>query len=236
MLATLEHTNIQQQMLTIASTFTGLSARQLLGRLGIPSPAPHVLTDLGLTDEAPLGFGAEEMTRRFLHAFRWEFVRAAAGLRRRLFRQFVAAGIQPGQTVAVVDMVTTSRLPHLAAGLLQGMFDVEVLPFAFLVAPRSVSAGAHFPVTAFADTLDLPPSTGSLAQRRSALFSLALASDSGGDDAGRRAGLAEGVSLYSQQTRSEASASDLVSPLFERLCAPTPDFPGPIPAELAPLA
>lgn len=229
MLAAMEHGTIQQQMLAIVSAFSGLCARQLLERFDVPRPAPHVLADLGLGDDTRLGFGAEEMTRRFLHAFRWSFFRAANRLRGQLFRQFVAAGLRPGQTVAVVDTVSTGRLPHLAARIVTSMFDVEIRSYAFLEAGGAASSTARalFPVTAFANSLGLPPDTYATATQRSALFSLALGSE------GHHAGLDEGVILFAHEKRPDASAPDLVSPLFTRLCAQVPQFPGPLPNDEA---
>lgn len=229
MLAALEHTTIHQQMLAIAAAFTGLTARQLFARFHVPAPAAHVLEDLGLTDDAPLGFGAEELTRRFLQAFRWDFYRAAARLRGHLFRQFIAAGLKPGLNVAVVDLASHARLPHLAARVLSNMVDVEVRAYSFILTEAAATSAsrARFPFLSFAGEAGLPPDLLATARERESLFELALngAAPATDEESAFHSGLDEGVRVYRQETRPDVPARDLLMPLFTRLCAPRPDFP-----------
>ncbi|WP_127092044.1 hypothetical protein [Aquabacter cavernae] len=132
-LAELSHSMIEEGLVSLAVGFHGLNAREVFAKFGMATPADHVLSDLGLTDDRRFGFGQEELTHRFIRAFKWEFFRVANRTRSELFSLLARAGLRPGMQVALVGMGWTVDLVDSCERVMRSMLDVNVQGFGFLL-------------------------------------------------------------------------------------------------------
>ncbi|MEW6121872.1 MAG: hypothetical protein AB1698_04615 [Pseudomonadota bacterium] len=226
-LAQLPHSMIEEGLATLAVGFHGLTAKDVFARFGMTAPADHVLADLGLTDDKRFGFGQEELTHRFIRAFKWEFFRVANRSRAELFRSLVGAGVRPGMQVALVGMGWTVDLLDSCERLVRSMLDVNVHGFCFYLteAEEQRARDARFffksfmgqsgGTSAFAARLASQPDV-----LEAALLPPAARTGEAGEDA-VSLDVAAGIADYAAALSAEGRLTGSAAPLLDLLRADT---------------
>lgn len=221
-LAELQHSMIEEGLAAVAVGFNGLNAKQVFRRFGVAAPGDHVLADLDLTEEKRFGFGQEELTHRFVRAFKWDFFRAANRTRAELFRHLVGSGLRPGMQVAVVDMGWTGGAVDSCERVIRSLLDVNVHGFSFLLkeTEEQLARDARFFFKSFIGRMDLPQVKAVRLQPRLDRLALALMPPVAARDRDAEApaislqieaGIADCVADLKDQGRLAGSAASLMS-------------------------
>ncbi|MEW6257834.1 MAG: hypothetical protein AB1592_17925 [Pseudomonadota bacterium] len=219
-LAEIQHNLIEESLASISIGFNGLNARQIFSHYGVPAPADHVLADLQLTEDLRFGFGQEELTHRFVRAFKWDFYRAANRLRSGLYKRLVGSGLRPGMQVAVVDMGWTSGLVDSCERVIRSMLDVNVHGFSFLLteADQLIAREARFFFKSFAGHLGVEAAQAAAMEKRLDLLSVAMLPPDwrSGSPVSPHAGpLAAGIEDYARLVAEQGRLSGSAGPLLE---------------------
>lgn len=110
----------------LVSDADGLSPDELFARIGVPAPADHVLTDLGLAPEQPVDPAAPDEIRRLLDASRTEILKVARRNRRGLLRHLLDCGVEAGARVAFVDIGWDGTTQETFERALEDLMPLEV--------------------------------------------------------------------------------------------------------------
>lgn len=218
-LAEIQHNLIDEALASISIGFNGLTAGQIFANYGVAAPADHVLADLQLTEDQRFGFGQEELTHRFVRAFKWDFFRAANRLRSGLYKRLVGSGLRPGMQVAVVDMGWTSGLVDSCERVIRSMLDVNVHGFSFLLkeADETIARDARFFFKSYVGFLGQDRAQMATMERRLDLLSVAMLPPDwrSGAPASPHAGpLAAGIEDYALELKGQGRLSGSAEPLL----------------------
>ena len=128
-LATIQEQNFDCWLDFLLSGALGLSPDEVLARVGVCVPEASVMQQLGLGDEVLLG--PEEMVRmrRFLSAYRAEFIKVGQQNRRGLFNLLLQMGVRSDMRVAMVDVGWAGTTQETMVNALRGMLDIEIFGY-----------------------------------------------------------------------------------------------------------
>lgn len=218
-LAEIQHNLIEEALASISIGFNGLTARQIFTHYGVAAPADHVLADLQLTDDQRFGFGQEELTHRFVRAFKWDFYRAANRLRSGLYKRLVGSGLRPGMQVAVVDMGWTSGLVDSCERVIRSMLDVNVHGFSFLLKEEdeAIARDARFFFKSYVRVLGQDRGETAAMEQRLDLLSVAMLPPDwrSGTTVSPHAGpVAAGIEDYALELKEQGRLSGSAEPLL----------------------
>lgn len=108
-----------------------LSPYELLTRIGVHPPAEQVMKELGFGSDVMITPSLMDKMKRFLYAYRQQILRICHRNRRALFSYLVSLGIEPGDTVALVDIGWSGSTQRAFETALQLLFEVRVNGYYF---------------------------------------------------------------------------------------------------------
>ena len=130
-LAAMNEANFDAHLDFLVSGSLGLSASELFDRIGVPSPAEWVLSDLGFPAETVISADNMSAARRLMAAFRFDILQVCRRNRRGLFRYLNALGMHSGMKVGIVDVGWNGTTQEAFERAIAGMLDVDVTGYYF---------------------------------------------------------------------------------------------------------
>lgn len=133
-LAAINVDNFSQFIPFLLSGSGGLAPSELLERIGVPPPSPHIMNELGLGDEVRVTPILHQKIYRFLYAFRWEILKVCQRNRRALYSYLREAGITAGSRVALVDVGWSGTTQEAFELAIRPLMDIKVFGYYFCLA------------------------------------------------------------------------------------------------------
>ncbi|MFT4060234.1 MAG: hypothetical protein QM652_11880 [Legionella sp.] len=136
-LAAMTQENFTQYIPYLLSGCDGLSPNELLERIGVPSPAPSVMSNLGLGNEIKLSAELFPLMSEFLYAYRWEILKVCQRNLRGLFNYIKSLGIQARQKVALVDVGWRGTSQEAFIQAVSSFLELDIYGYYFCLANPS---------------------------------------------------------------------------------------------------
>jgi len=130
-LAGITNDNFTHHIPFLISGGHGLAPRELLERIGVNPPSPHVLRDLGMGDDVVVSTHNEDEIVRFLCAMRWEILKVCQKNRRGLYSYLKTIGINNGSRVGFVDIGWRGTSQIAFENIVNKMIDIKICGYYF---------------------------------------------------------------------------------------------------------
>jgi len=160
-LAAIDSENFDQFIPFFLSGADGLSPYELLERIGVDIPAPHVMNDLELGADVKVTPALYPLLATFLHAYRWQILKVCQRNRRALHQYIRQLGIKPGSRVALIDVGWNGTTQEALERALLPLMDLDVYGYYFCLAntPERVKRDATQKMVAMVDSTSTGPET-----------------------------------------------------------------------------
>lgn len=133
-LAAITADNFIQFLPFLLSGAQGLAPCELLERIGVQPPSPHIMEELGLGGEARISAGLHSKLSSFLYAYRWEILKVCQRNRRALYCYLRQVGIAAGSKVALVDVGWSGTTQEAFELAVRPLMDIQVFGYYFCLA------------------------------------------------------------------------------------------------------
>ncbi|MEQ0777182.1 hydrolase [Paraburkholderia tropica] len=128
-LAATDERNFDAQMQFFLSGAYGLRPIELLERIGVTPPSDAVMDGLGLGENFVIGEDNLARVADFLSASRAEILQVCRRNRRGLFSYLLAAGVKPGERIAMIDVGWNGTTQDALSEVLAQLLDVELFGY-----------------------------------------------------------------------------------------------------------
>ncbi|MEA9393423.1 hypothetical protein SJI19_23310 [Acerihabitans sp. TG2] len=133
-LALIDEENFDQHISFLMSGSDGLAAGELLERIGVEPPQQSILTDLGFNRDFKISPENYALVSKFLSAYRGEILKICCRNRRGLFMYLKSLNIQPGSTVALIDVGWSGSTQEAFERAVGKLLDIRVVGYYFCLA------------------------------------------------------------------------------------------------------
>lgn len=153
-LAAMTEQNFAQYIPFLISGSDGLSACEVLERIGVPIPAPAIMARFGLGEKEPLTPLLQDKLIAFLFAWRWEILKVCQRNRRALFQYLQQVGIKNHQKIAVVDVGWSGTTQEAFVSAVSQFMKLDVYGYYFCLAdtPDRLRRQGHLNMSALFDS------------------------------------------------------------------------------------
>ncbi|WP_321783605.1 HAD-IA family hydrolase [Paraburkholderia sp. J94] len=128
-LAATDERNFDAQMQFFLSGAYGLRPIELLERLGVTPPSDAVMDGVGLGENFVIDKDNLARAADFLSASRVDILKVCRRNRRGLFSYLLAAGVKPGERIAMIDVGWNGTTQDALSEVLAQLLDVELFGY-----------------------------------------------------------------------------------------------------------
>lgn len=152
-LAATDRSNFSQFIPFFLSGADGLMPSELLERIGVPPPAPHIMEDLGLGPAVKVGPANYDLLTSFAYAYRGEILKVCQRNRRALYLYINQLGITPDSRVALVDVGWSGTTQEAFEMAVRPLMHLDVYGYYFCLAdtPERIRRSAKLKMAAMVD-------------------------------------------------------------------------------------
>jgi len=133
-LAAIRADNFNEFLPFLLSGSDGLAPHEVLERIGVTPPAPHVMADLGLGEDVRMSPSLHPQLASFLYAYRWEILKVCQRNRRALYRYLREIGLKDGSRVGLVDVGWSGTSQEAFEMALKPLMQLDVFGYYFCLA------------------------------------------------------------------------------------------------------
>lgn len=137
LLAGVTETNFERTIDLVIARCSGMSPVEVFERIGVPTPADHVLADLGLGPRKVLTTSDLPLLARILNALKWSILAACQRNRRALFLQLHALGVRNGMRVGLVGLGWDGASQDALSQALAWLVDADLIGYYLCLAGGS---------------------------------------------------------------------------------------------------
>lgn len=135
-LAAIDDQNFEQFIPFLLSGSNGLSPSELLERIGVESPSPEAMKQLGLGSEVIVSVDLHPRLASFLNACKWRILKVCKENRRGLYQSIAALGLAPDAKIALVDVGWSGTTQEAFSLWAERYTDFDVRGYYFCLSDR----------------------------------------------------------------------------------------------------
>lgn len=137
-MASISEENYLHHLPFLISGAQGLSANEMLERIGVPVPALEVMSAFGLGDQVRFSSTNQDKFIQFLWSYRWEVCKVARRNRRLMFQYLKTLGVEDGQRIGIIDVGWNGTTQEALERVIAEMFETRIHGYYFSLTDSAI--------------------------------------------------------------------------------------------------